>query len=127
MKDLTKNLVLKRDKGCIICNSSEKREKVGETGHDGGEISDVHNATDFFTTPPEPNGLHLHHEYKTYGNLAAGVPLQTWKREDIPQKCVILCPSCHAKRTEDRGWITRDIRLHLMKEYPDYQYDGGNP
>jgi hypothetical protein len=111
MKDLTKQLVLKRDQGCIICNL-------------------------YSVKSPTSNSLHVHHEWQTYGNLGAGVPLQNWPWRNFKQQMVTLCNHHHALRTHDesrssfgtaplRGSLIRDIRLYLMGLYPEYfdQFD----
>lgn len=130
MKDLTKNLVLKRDKGCIICNSHGKKPEslkqerdpgVRRFGHDGGEISDVR--IGIASTPPEPNGLHVHHEWGVYGHKASNVPLQNWPWRNIKFQMVVLCPSHHARRHQETHYSEiKIIRKHLYKLYPTYDY-----
>lgn len=108
MKDLTKQLVLKRDKGCVICKLYDMKS-------------------------PTSNSLHVHHEWQTYGNLAAGVPLQKWPWQNRKEQMITLCSHHHALRTHDedrnrfgtaplRGSLIRDIRLHLYNLYPHYDY-----
>jgi hypothetical protein len=110
VKDLTKQLVLKRDGGCVICNSRDAFRR--ENGHDGQDGVITSSSP---TSSPEPNGLHLHHEYKTYKD-------EYWPRRDVPEKCVMLCATHHAKRGQDNLVITRDIRRYLKEKYPDYNF-----
>lgn len=96
MKDL-KSLVLKRDNyQCLFCKGA-----IPENGEDEAFLTEL---------------LHLHHEYGTYKD-------EYWPREDVPEKCVILCARHHARRTQDSHYSeTRDIRKYLKNQNPDYNF-----
>lgn len=126
VKDLTKSLVLKRDNGCILCNSKAEAlpGSANTRGHDGGEYSDTQ--IGYTSTPLEPNGLDVHHEHGVYGNKQAHVPLQNWPWRNFKQQMVVLCDSHHARRTQGNHYSEiRDIRRYLLNLYPDYysQFD----
>lgn len=118
MTDELKQQVLKRDGGCINClhllGSPTTRLSPGRSGHDGGGFDSSESRCTF--PSPEPNGLHFHHEYGTYQD-------EYWPRQDVKEKTVMLCPSCHAKRTQgDHFTIQRNIRRYLKNRYPDYNF-----
>lgn len=115
MKDRTKQLVLKRDKGCILCILYNGEQNENLSGNDGGGFRSQRHSS------PEPNGLHVHHEWGYYGNKRAGIPLQNWPHRNFKQQMAALCNSHHARRTQGNHYSEiRDIRLYLIELDPDY-------